>query len=84
LNLKCDFLVFTKFAFLPKFNVYRYAELTDAKLREDLERAQVRGLEVSREILEQGLHSSVEGDVKEMLQGWALYTLDSEGLTHSA
>ena len=46
--------------------------------------AQVRGLEVSREILEQGLHSSVEGDVKEMLQGWALYTLDSEGLTHSA
>ena len=45
------------------------AELKEAKLREDLDRARVRGLEVSREILEQGLHSSVEGDVKEMLEG---------------
>ena len=45
------------------------AELSEAKLREDLDRARVRGLTVSRAVLEQGLHSSVEEDVKEMLVG---------------
>uniref|UniRef100_A0A7S0SB60 Splicing factor Cactin n=1 Tax=Mantoniella antarctica TaxID=81844 RepID=A0A7S0SB60_9CHLO len=52
------------------------AELTEAKLREDMERAHVRGLEISREVLEQGLHSSVEGDVREMLDGRSLRELE--------
>ena len=52
------------------------AELTEAKLREDIDRAKLRGLQVSREVLEQGLHKSVEGDVKEMLEGRSFAELE--------
>ena len=47
-------------------------ELADAQRREDVERAErkrARGIDVSRDIADQGLHASVEGDVKDMLDG---------------
>uniref|UniRef100_A0ACD5X8T6 Uncharacterized protein n=1 Tax=Avena sativa TaxID=4498 RepID=A0ACD5X8T6_AVESA len=44
-------------------------ELGEARKRDALDRARVRGEEPPHEVEERGLHASIEGDVKDLLEG---------------
>ncbi|XP_048532180.1 cactin-like [Triticum urartu] len=44
-------------------------ELGEARKRDAVDRARVRGEEPPREVEERGLHASIEGDVKNLLEG---------------
>ena len=44
-------------------------ELGEARKRDAMDRARVRGEELPREVEERGLHASIEGDVKDLLEG---------------
>lgn len=74
MNFKlCFFLLFLlelKFAFYQALMTVCNWELAEARKREALDRARVRGEEPPAEILaeERGLHSSIETDVKLLLQ----------------
>jgi hypothetical protein len=51
------------------------AELSEARRREDIDRARVRGVD-TRDLIDHGLHASLDGDVRDMLEGKSFAELE--------